>query len=52
MENEMASVKEAPLAHLRHVWRLHQRDLREGAVGVKLPFALARKYPNADREWA
>jgi integrase len=44
-------VKEALLDHLRDVWRLHQRDLREGAGRVVLPFALARKYPNADREW-
>ena len=46
-----ASVKEALLAHLRDVWRLHQRDLREGAGRVVLPYALNRKYPNADREW-
>jgi len=47
-----ASVKEPLLAHLRNVYRLHQRDLREGAGRVVLPHALARKYPNADREWA
>jgi integron integrase len=46
-----ASVKEPLLAHLRDVWRLHQRDLRENAGRVELPFALARKYRNADREW-
>jgi integron integrase len=46
------SVKEPLLAHLRNVYRLHQKDLREGAGRVVLPFALARKYPNADREWA
>ena len=46
------SVKEPLLAHLRDIWRLHQKDLREGAGRVALPFALARKYPNADREWA
>lgn len=46
-----ASVKERLLAHLRDVWRLHQRDLREGAGRVVLPYALAKKYPNADREW-
>jgi integron integrase len=45
------SVKEPLLSHLRNVYRLHQRDLREGAGRVVLPFALARKYPNADREW-
>jgi integron integrase len=46
-----ASVKEPLLAHLRDVWRLHQRDVREGAGRVVLPQALARKYPTADREW-
>ena len=30
---------------------LHESDLREGFGQVYLPFALARKYPNADREW-
>ena len=29
-----------------------QRDLRQGAGWVELPWALARKYPNAGREWA
>jgi integron integrase len=46
-----ASMKEPLLAHLRDVWRLHQRDLREAAGRVVLPYALARKYPSADREW-
>src|SRR5262249_33683164 len=46
------SVKETLLAHLRCAWRLHQRDLREGAGRVVLPNALARKYPSAEREWA
>ena len=30
---------------------LHESDLREGFGRVYLPFALARKYPNADGEW-
>ena len=30
---------------------LHQRDLHEGFGAVHLPTALARKYPNAAREW-
>lgn len=30
---------------------LHESDLREGFGRVYLPHALARKYPNADREW-
>jgi hypothetical protein len=29
----------------------HESDLREGFGRVYLRFALARKYPNADREW-
>ena len=34
-------------------WRRgqHHRDLRNGAGYVELPYALARKYPNASREW-
>jgi integron integrase len=38
--------------HLGRVRALHQRDLREGYGEVSLPFALARKYPSAGREWA
>lgn len=30
---------------------IHERDLAEGYGSVYLPFALARKYPNADREF-
>ncbi len=41
-----------PLAdHLERVKRLHQRDLAEGYGRVELPYALARKYPNAPAEW-
>jgi integron integrase len=38
--------------HLRRVRVLHQRDLQNGAGRVYLPFALRRKYPNAERAWA
>ena len=31
---------------------IHGGDLMAGFGRVQLPFALARKYPNADREWA
>ena len=31
--------------------QLHDRDLNEGFGQVYLPFALERKYPNANREW-
>lgn len=39
-------------AHLLKVRRLHQADLAAGWGRVLLPAALARKYPNAEREWA
>jgi integron integrase len=31
--------------------RIHENDLAEGRGNVWLPFALARKWPNAGREW-
>src|SRR6266487_1504922 len=31
--------------------KLHAEDLGKGHGAVYLPFALARKYPNAEREW-
>ncbi len=37
--------------HLETVHRQHETDLRHGAGWVELPWALARKYPNAGREW-
>ncbi len=37
--------------HLRNVQHIHARDLAEGFGCVELPFALARKYTNACREW-
>lgn len=37
--------------HLVRVKELHDMDLREGFGAVHLPYALARKYPNAAREW-
>ena len=38
-------------SHLERVRLLHARDLREGYGEVHLPYALARKYPRAGREW-
>jgi len=38
-------------AHLAEVKRLHEQDLQEGFGRVSLPYALRRKYQNADREW-
>jgi integron integrase len=37
--------------HLRRVQTVHQQDLADGYGRVELPHALARKYPNANREW-
>ena len=37
--------------HLARVRRLHEQDLAAGQGEVHLPFALARKYPNAGRSW-
>lgn len=37
--------------YLRRVHALHQRDLADGYGRVELPYALARKFPKADREW-
>ncbi len=39
------------LQHLIAVRQLHARDLAAGFGAVPLPGALARKYPNAPREW-
>ena len=42
----------APLKlHLARVKALHNQDLAEGFGAVYLPFALDKKYPNADKEW-
>ena len=38
--------------HLSMVAALHQQDLAEGFGHANLPFALARKYPNAAADWA
>jgi len=38
-------------AHLEAVRRRHAADVAAGLGRVLLPDALARKYPNADREW-
>ena len=32
--------------------KLYKQDLRRGLGRVDMPFALARKYPNAEKEWA
>ena len=37
--------------HLQRVKQLHEQDLAKGYGSVYLPYALERKYPNANREW-
>lgn len=45
------SVQDDLKRHLQNVKHLHQQDLDQGYGLVYLPFALERKYPNADRQW-
>ena len=47
-----AAVKTDLARHLKGVREQHRNDLECGAGWVELPTALARKYPNAGREWA
>ncbi|MBI4590660.1 MAG: integron integrase [Candidatus Rokubacteria bacterium] len=47
-----AALKTALARHLDGAREQHRRDLQAGAGWVELPTALARKYPNAGREWA
>jgi len=44
-------VKQPLRTHLKQVRQIHQHDLAEGYGRVFLPYALARKYPNAAAEW-
>ncbi len=37
--------------HLQNIQAMHIADLAAGNSDVYLPYALARKYPNAGREW-
>lgn len=37
--------------HIARTQLQHQQDLLDGYGSVHLPFALARKYPNAEKEW-
>ncbi|MEA3440146.1 MAG: integron integrase [Chloroflexota bacterium] len=38
-------------AHLKVTKAIHEKDLLQGYGTVYLPYALARKYPNANRDW-
>ncbi|MFN0300268.1 MAG: integron integrase [Burkholderiales bacterium] len=46
-----ALVEQALRLHLDKVKAIHAQDLSLGLGAVHLPYALARKYPNAEREW-
>ncbi|HSB41277.1 MAG TPA: integron integrase [Methylomirabilota bacterium] len=46
-----AAVRRDLAKHLEVVLAQHEADLRAGAGWVELPWALARKYPRAGREW-
>jgi integron integrase len=46
------SLKPELARHLERVRLLHEQDLAAGLGWVALPDGLARKYPNAEREWA
>ena len=47
-----AKLKQPLMRHLQKVKILHEEDLAAGYGEVFLPYALARKYPNAPRHWA
>jgi integron integrase len=46
-----AAVRRDLAKHLEAVRDQHETDIRAGAGWVELPWALARKYPRAGREW-
>ncbi|MCA8947899.1 MAG: integron integrase [Planctomycetes bacterium] len=46
-----ARVQHELRAHLQRARALHEKDVAAGAGWVELPNALARKLPNAGREW-
>ena len=45
------SLREVLAGHLRRTRLTHEADRAAGVAGVRLPWALVRKYPQADREW-
>lgn len=46
-----ASLVQPLKEQIAYVRKLHERDIAQGYGSVELPFALARKYPNADKEF-
>jgi integron integrase len=47
-----AAIRDDLAEHIVRMREQHSRDLATGAGRVELPAAIARKYPNASREWA
>jgi integron integrase len=47
----LLSLHELLKEHLAKIKLLHEEELREGFGTVILPYALSRKYPNAEKEW-
>ena len=45
------SIRQALLEHLTSVRKQHNNDIDKGYGFTWLPYALDRKYPNADRDW-
>lgn len=45
------SLREPLKNHLKKVRFIHTEDLRRGFGSVWMPFALAKKYPNAAKDW-
>ena len=45
------STKAGLVTQLERARLWHEQDMADGVGGVSLPFALARKYPNAPTEW-
>jgi len=46
-----AKLKQPLRLHLQKIKALHEEDLRAGFGEVFLPYALAKKYPNAAKQW-
>jgi integron integrase len=46
-----ASLEQPLRAHLARLHEWHEDERRRGQPGVSLPFALARKYPEASKQW-
>ena len=46
-----AKLKQPLARHLQKIKMLHEEDLRAGYGEVFLPYALARKYPSAPKQW-